>query len=77
MHDELGAAMAASSDALAGEDFTRAMSALARLRAPVDAFFDTVTVNAEDPRLRANRLALLSRIRTTLHQVADFSQIEG
>jgi glycyl-tRNA synthetase beta chain len=59
------------------EDFTAAMSRLAGLRGPVDAFFDKVTVNAEDPAARANRLALLSSIRATLGAVADFSRIEG
>ncbi len=63
--------------AIAKEDFTGAMSALAALRAPVDAFFDEVTVNAEDPALRTNRLRLLSRIRATMGRIADFGQIEG
>jgi glycyl-tRNA synthetase beta chain len=59
------------------EEFETAMSELARLRRPVDDFFDKVTVNTEDARLRENRLRLLSRIRATLNRVADFSQIEG
>ena len=59
------------------EEFEKAMSELARLRRPVDDFFDKVTVNTEDARLRENRLRLLSRIRATLNRVADFSQIEG
>ena len=59
------------------EDFQAAMTALASLRAPVDSFFDEVTVNAEDAALRANRLRLLSHIRTTMGTVADFAQIEG
>jgi len=63
--------------ALAREDFEAAMIALSSLRGPVDAFFDKVTVNADEPELRANRLRLLSRIRATMNQVADFSQIEG
>jgi len=62
---------------LAQEDFTGTMAALASLRAPVDAFFDQVTVNAEAPAVRANRLRLLARIRATLDQIADFSKIEG
>ncbi|CAO3442711.1 Glycyl-tRNA synthetase beta chain (EC 6.1.1.14) [Azospirillum argentinense] len=62
---------------LAQEDFTGTMAALARLRGPVDAFFDKVTVNAEQADLRANRLRLLSQIRATLNAVADFSRIEG
>ena len=63
--------------ALAREDFTGAMSALAKLREPVDDFFDEVTVNTEDAALRANRLRLLARIGATLGRVADFSKIEG
>ena len=64
-------------EALPKEDFAGAMEALATLRRPVDEFFEKVTVNADDPELRANRLRLLSRIRATMNQVADFSQIEG
>ena len=64
-------------DLLAKEDFEAAMSALATLRVPVDAFFDEVTVNADDPALRENRLKLLSRIRDIMGSVADFGQIEG
>jgi len=63
--------------ALAAEKFQDAMRALASLRAPVDRFFDKVTVNCEDAALRANRLKLLSRIRLNLGGVADFSRIEG
>jgi glycyl-tRNA synthetase beta chain len=63
--------------ALMREDFAAAMAALAGLRGPVDAFFAKVTVNDPDPALRANRLRLLSRIRATLGQVADFTRIEG
>jgi glycyl-tRNA synthetase beta chain len=63
--------------AIAREDFTGAMSAMAQLRAPVDAFFDKVTVNDKDPSLRANRLRMLSAINATLSAVADFSKIEG
>jgi glycyl-tRNA synthetase beta chain len=63
--------------ALASEDFERAMAALAKLRAPVDAFFDKVTVNADDPNLRQNRLTLLAQIRALTLQIADFSKIEG
>jgi glycyl-tRNA synthetase beta chain len=63
--------------AIVREDFTGAMSAMAQLRAPVDAFFDKVTVNDKDPSLRANRLRMLSAINATLSAVADFSKIEG
>jgi glycyl-tRNA synthetase beta chain len=62
---------------LAREQFAKAMTELARLRRPVDEFFDRVTVNCDDVAVRENRLRLLSRIRATLNQVADFSQIEG
>ena len=53
------------------------MLALSRLRAPVDAFFDKVTVNADDPALRENRLKLLNALRAATRAVADFSKIEG
>ena len=59
------------------ERFAEAMGVMSRLRAPVDAFFDKVTVNDKDPALRRNRLLLLSRLRATLHLAADFSKIEG
>jgi glycyl-tRNA synthetase beta chain len=59
------------------ERFVEAMGVMARLRKPVDAFFDKVTVNDKDPALRKNRLLLLSRLRSTLHLVADFSKIEN
>lgn len=63
--------------ALEKESFGEAMEAMATLREPVDAFFDNVTVNYEDPALRRNRLLMLSQIRATLDRVADFSKIEG
>ena len=63
--------------ALKAEDFEGAMGVMASLRAPVDAFFEKVTVNAEDKALRANRLALLADIRAITRQVADFDRIEG
>jgi glycyl-tRNA synthetase beta chain len=59
------------------EDFAGAMAALAGLRAPIDAFFDAVTVNDADPDKRRSRLALLGRMRDAVHAVADFSKIEG
>ncbi len=77
LNTALSQARAAVLPALAKEDFAGAMAALARLRQPVDAFFDDVTVNAEDAALRRNRLRLLSQITETLEQVADFSKIEG
>jgi len=59
------------------EKFADAMAALASLRRPVDEFFDKVTVNVDDAKLRENRLRLLARIPATMNQIADFSQIEG
>ena len=59
------------------EDFEAAMRALAGLRSPVDSFFENVTVNDADPRLRANRLRLLNGLRGVMHSVADFSKIPG
>jgi glycyl-tRNA synthetase beta chain len=64
-------------EALAAEDFTRAMQHLAHLRAPVDAFFDKVLVNDPDPAIRLNRLRLLTQVRDTANRVADFSLIAG
>jgi glycyl-tRNA synthetase beta chain len=63
--------------AVAAEDFEGAMTALASLRGPVDAFFEKVTVNDADPAKRDARLNLLARMRDAVHQVADFSRIEG
>jgi glycyl-tRNA synthetase beta chain len=63
--------------AVAAEDFAGAMSAMAKLRPAVDAFFDKVTVNADDKAVRENRLKLLNRIREATRAVADFSRIEG
>ena len=57
------------------EDFEAAMRSLSALRAPVDAFFTAVTVNADDPALRLNRLRLLRALRDAVHEVADFSRI--
>lgn len=68
---------AAAAQAITDEDFEAAMAAMANLRAPVDAFFENVTVNADDARLRQNRLRLLNRIRNTTLTVADFSKIAG
>jgi glycyl-tRNA synthetase beta chain len=62
---------------LAAEGFSSAMAAMAAIRAPLDAFFDRVTVNAPEPDLRRNRLRLLRRVQATMDRVADFSQIEG
>jgi glycyl-tRNA synthetase beta chain len=63
--------------AIEAEDFEAAMAAIAKLRGPVDAFFDGVTVNDKDASFRENRLKLLNRIRAATLAVADFSKIEG
>jgi glycyl-tRNA synthetase beta chain len=63
--------------ALSSEDFEGAMAALAKLRAPVDAFFDKVTVNADTLEIRENRLMLLAQIRALTLEIADFAKIEG
>lgn len=66
-----------TSAAIAVENFKGAMRALAELRRPVDAFFEKVTVNVEDQKVRQNRLRLLSQIRAATMRVADFSKIAG
>ena len=63
--------------ALEREQLAEAMGVLASMRPLVDTFFDNVTVNADDPALRENRLKLLSLIRSSMNQIADFSQVEG
>jgi glycyl-tRNA synthetase beta chain len=91
-HDDLGyapepaeAALLAALDAaepraaaaIDAEDFEGAMAALATLRAPIDAFFESVIVNDPEPAKRSARLALLQRVRAAVHKVADFSKISG
>ncbi|KQR56911.1 glycine--tRNA ligase subunit beta [Brevundimonas sp. Leaf168] len=73
----VGAARTAVEAALETEDFAAAMTALARLRAPVDRFFDDVLVNSDVPAERENRLKLLGQVRDVMGQVADFGQIAG
>ncbi len=73
----LDAAEPKATAAIAAEQFEDAMAALAILRAPIDAFFDSVTVNDADPVKRAARLGLLARMRDAVHNVADFAKIEG
>ena len=77
LYENLGAVRGELKAAIALEDFGDAMSALSRLRGPVDAFFDNVTVNVEETVVRENRLNLLSEIRRVMHTLADFSKIEG
>jgi len=75
--DALDAAGPQAAAAVEAEDFGSAMAALASLRAPIDAVFDNVTVNDPDEEKRAARLSLLDRFRVAVHNVADFSKIEG
>ena len=77
LHERIADARKEADSKLGEEDFQGAMAAVSSIRAPVDAFFDNVTVNCEDPALRRNRLLMLSQIRSTLDRVADFSKIEG
>ncbi len=77
LHHALDLAERDAVSALETEDFIAAMAAASRLRRPIDRFFEAVTVNADDPALRANRLRLLSRMRTVLNRMADFEKIEG
>ena len=72
----IAAAKAEAGAAVAKEDFAAAMTAMAKLRPAVDAFFDKVTVNADDKALRENRLKLLNEIREATRAVADFSKIQ-
>jgi len=73
----INAAKTEASRAVEVEDFEAAMRAMARLRPHVDTFFDKVTVNVEDKKVRENRLKLLNEIRAATRAVADFSKIEG
>jgi len=73
----LAAAEPKAQSAIAAEDFAAAMTALASLRTPIDAFFEKVTVNDTNPVKRTARLAILEKFRAAVHKVADFSKIEG
>ena len=75
--DALDAAQPEVTAAIEAEQFETAMTALAALRGPIDQFFEDVTVNDDDETKREARLALLARFRNAVHQVADFSKIEG
>ncbi len=75
--EAIGAASRDAAARVSAEDFEGAMRALATLRRPVDAFFDKVTVNADDPKLRLNRLRLLNELRRAVRTVAEFSKIAG
>ena len=71
----LQAATARAEPLFAQGDYTASLTALAVLKAPVDAFFDAVMVNADDPALRANRLALLRALHEAMNRVADLSRL--
>lgn len=75
LHEQLAEVTPRVQSQLEARAYTGALSALAALRAPVDAFFDGVMVNAEDPALRANRLALLSALHQQMNCVADISKL--
>jgi glycyl-tRNA synthetase beta chain len=75
--DALADAAPRAAAAVEAERFADAMAALATLRAPIDQFFEEVTVNDADEDKRAARLALLARFRDAVHRVADFGRIEG
>ena len=75
--DALATAQPQAAQAIAAEEFAAAMAALATLRAPIDRFFEEVTVNDSQEMKRAHRLDLLAAFRAAVHKVADFSRIEG
>jgi len=75
LHGALMQVEAAASPMLAAQNYAGALQALAALRTPVDSFFDDVMVNAEDPALRANRIALLARVHALMNQIADLSRL--
>ncbi|MBG6079634.1 glycine--tRNA ligase subunit beta [Rubrivivax gelatinosus] len=75
LFDALGRVAPLADEAFARADYTASLQALAALKAPVDAFFDAVMVNAEDPALRRNRLALLATLHAAMNRVADLSRL--
>jgi glycyl-tRNA synthetase beta chain len=77
LHSAIVTASQGAAEAVARENFEAAMEALSKLRGPVDTFFDDVLVNDENLDIRANRLALLTAIRSATGTVADFSKIAG
>jgi len=77
LHAALQTAETEANAALDTQDYAAAMRAMAKLRAPVDAFFEAVMVNADDPSIRRNRLALLAALRRVTARIADFSKIAG
>jgi len=77
LHDALVDVVPRADAAFVTGDYTESLSALAALRTPVDAFFDGVMVNADDPALRANRLGLLAKLHAAMNQVADLSKLSA
>jgi glycyl-tRNA synthetase beta chain len=75
LHQALASVAPQADAAFARGDYTASLQALAALRTPVDAFFDGVMVNAEDARLRANRLGLLATLHAAMNRVADISRL--
>jgi glycyl-tRNA synthetase beta chain len=75
LHAALSDIAPRADSAFAAGDYTASLQALAALKAPVDAFFDHVMVNADDPLLKANRLALLNQLHRTMNRVADISRL--
>ena len=77
LHDALGGIAPQADTAFERGDYAASLQALAALKGPVDAFFDTVMVNAEDASLRANRLGLLATLHAAMNRVADLSKLAG
>jgi len=75
LHEALKSVAPPSEAAFAAGDYTGSLQALAALKAPVDAFFDQVMVNTDDPALRANRLGLLAQLHAAMNRVADLSKL--
>jgi len=75
LHEALKTVSPKSEAAFASGDYTGSLQALAALKTPVDAFFDKVMVNADDPALRANRLGLLAQLHAAMNRVADLSKL--
>ena len=76
LHNALLTVAPLAEAAFAAGDYTASLQALAALRAPVDAFFDGVMVNADDPALKANRLGLLATLHQAMNRVADISRLQ-
>ena len=77
LHDALAEVVPQADAAFVTGDYTESLTALAALRSPVDAFFDGVMVNADDPALRANRLGLLAKLHAAMNQIADLSKLSA